>query len=87
MLIFSSGLITMGFLVACLFFVRFWLHTGDRLFVLFACAFLLFAINQGLVTLAGVSREEMTWFYLLRLAGFLLIILAIVRKNVTASRL
>ena len=33
-----SGAITMGFVVAGLFFLRFWRRTGDGLFVAFACA-------------------------------------------------
>jgi hypothetical protein len=83
---FSAGLITMGFLVAALFFFRFWRRTGDRLFVTFGWAFLLFALNQALVALSGLPREEASWFYLLRLAGFGLIIYAIAAKNTRAPR-
>lgn len=76
-----SGLITMGFLVASLFFARFWRRTGDDLFAAFAAAFLLLALNQALAVLLDLEREELGWIYLLRLAAFVLIILAIVRKN------
>jgi hypothetical protein len=76
-----SGAITMGYLVAGLFFLRFWVRTRDALFVVFACAFVLLAINQGLLVFSGVPREEQSWIYLLRLAAFTLIILAIVHKN------
>jgi hypothetical protein len=48
----------------------------------FAFAFGLLAANQAIVSLAGVPREDQTWFYLLRLLAFLLIIAAIVQKNV-----
>jgi hypothetical protein len=78
---FVWGLITMAYLVAGLFFLRFWVRTRDGLFAAFAVAFWLLAANQGLVALTGGSREELTWFYLLRLAAFLTIIFAIVRKN------
>lgn len=78
---FVSGLITMGYLIAGLFFLRFWVRTGDRLFAAFAAAFWLLAANQALVAVVGVPREEHTWFYLLRLAAFLLIIGAVVGKN------
>lgn len=81
-----SGLITMGYLIAGLFFLRFWHRTRDRLFMIFAIAFWLFAGNQALVALAGVTREEQTWFYFLRLAGFLLIIAGIIAKNVGPRR-
>lgn len=76
-----SGVITMGYLIAGLFFLRFWSRTRDKLFVAFACAFWLLALNQALVALAGVPREEQSWIYLLRLAAFTLIIAAIVGKN------
>jgi hypothetical protein len=79
---FLAGMITMGYLVAALFFVRFWRQTKDHLFIAFGLAFLLFAINQGLVALAGIPREERSWMYLIRLAGFALIIVAIVTKNI-----
>ena len=78
---FVSGLLTMGFLTAALFFLKFWARTRDLLFVAFAIAFALFAAEQALLAVAQVAREERTWFYLLRLAGFLLIIAGVVVKN------
>ena len=81
-----SGAITMGYLVAGLFFLRFWARTRDGLFVAFACAFWLLALNQLLVALSGTPREEQTWIYLLRLLAFVLIIAAIVRKNLWRGR-
>ncbi len=83
---FLWGLITMGYAVAGLFFLRFWTRTRDGLFAAFAAAFWLLALNQALVALSQVPREEQTWFYLLRLAAFLLIIGAIVRKNLRSRR-
>jgi len=79
---FMSGLIAMGFLVAALFFFRFWRRTGDGLFVAFAAAFVLLALNQTIGELVDLGREERGWVWLLRLAAFLLIIAAIVRKNI-----
>jgi hypothetical protein len=84
---FVAGLITMGFVVAVLFFLRFWRRTRDSLFLIFAGAFALFAMNQGLVVLVGTAREEHSWIYLLRIAGFTLIIAAIVHKNLASKRL
>ncbi len=83
---FLWGLITMGYAVAGLFFLRFWTRTRDGLFAAFAAAFWLLALNQALVALTEIPREEQTWFYLLRLAAFLLIIGAIVRKNLRSRR-
>jgi hypothetical protein len=79
---FVSGLITMGYLIAGLFFLRFWARTRDLLFLAFAAAFWLLAANQGIVALIDIPREELSWVYLLRLAAFILIIAAIVLKNV-----
>jgi hypothetical protein len=79
---FLSGMITMGFDVCSVFFLRFWWRTKDGLFLAFALAFLLLALNQALTSVLGLPREERTWIYLLRLAAFSLLIIAILRKNV-----
>lgn len=82
---FVSGLITMGFVIAGVFFLKFWMRTHDALFAAFALAFWLLAANQGIVAFLRIPREELTWVYLLRLAAFSLIVAAIVYKNVTGS--
>lgn len=76
-----SGLIIAGDLVAALFFLKFWRRSDDILFAIFAAAFLLLALGQGLLALTDVPVEERSWIYLLRLAAFILIILGIVHKN------
>ena len=81
---FVAGAITMGHAIAGLFFLRFWVRTRDRLFLSFAAAFSLMSLNQGLLTFFGYPREEQSWIYLIRLAAFILIIVAILRKNVGA---
>ncbi|MDB5622949.1 MAG: hypothetical protein JWR39_1512 [Devosia sp.] len=81
MFAFVSGLITMGFLISGLFFVRFWARTRDLLFAAFAAAFWLLAANQALLALSDLPVEERSWMYLLRLAAFVIIILAIALKN------
>jgi hypothetical protein len=78
---FLGGLIAMSFGVIGLFFVKFWIRTRDSLFIAFAIAFWLLAISQTLVALRVVPREEQSWIYVLRLAAFVLIAIAIVRKN------
>jgi hypothetical protein len=78
---FVAGLITMGFLVASLFFFRSWRRTRDGLFAIFACAFVLFALNQALAALLNLGPEEIGWVYLLRISGYGLIIAGIVLKN------
>lgn len=78
---FMSGMIAMGFAVVALFFLRFWRRTRDGLFLAFALAFALLALNAALAALIGPLLEERSWIYLLRLAAFLLLIIAILRKN------
>jgi len=78
---FLGGLIAMAFSVIGLFFIKFWTRTRDSLFIAFAVAFWLLAISQTLVALGVVPRGEQSWIYLLRVAAFVLIAIAIVRKN------
>jgi len=78
---FLSGAVTMGFATAGLFFLRFWRRTGDGLFLAFAVAFWLLGLCQALLALADIPVEERSWLYLLRLAAFLVILSAVLRKN------
>lgn len=78
---FLSGMITMGFLLGGLFFLRFWRRTDDQLFLTFAAAFWLLGIVQALLALTPVGAEERSWLYVLRLIAFLLIAGSIIRKN------
>jgi len=79
---FLSGVIAAGFLVAALFFFKFWKSTGDWLFAAFGVSFILFALGQISSAVVQVSREDLNWIYLFRLAGFALLLFAIVWKNV-----
>jgi hypothetical protein len=79
---FLSGAVTLGFLVGAAFFIAFYRKTGDRLFIAFAAAFLLFALNQGLSFALTVVSEPTSLIYALRVLGFVLIIWAIVDKNI-----
>ena len=78
---FFAGALTMGYVVAAAFFLKFWRRTRDSLFLIFALAFVLLALNQGAPVVLDIPREDQAPVYLLRLAGFALIILAILRKN------
>jgi hypothetical protein len=78
---FLSGAITMGFVVAGLFFLRFWSRTRDGLFLAFALAFWLLGLMQALLTFSNIPDEERSWLYLLRLAAFALILVSIALKN------
>jgi membrane-associated PAP2 superfamily phosphatase len=82
---FLSGAITLGFLVAGLFFLRFWRRTQDDLFLAFAIAFALLGVGQAIQAFANIPQEERSYIYLIRLAAFTLILVAIARKNRSAA--
>lgn len=81
LVLFLSGAVTFGFIVAAMFFLRFWRRTHDDLFLSFAVAFVLLGIGQGAIMVANSFLEERSWAYLPRLAAFVIIIFAIGRKN------
>jgi hypothetical protein len=78
---FLAGAIVMGFLIAGLFFLRFWARTSDSLFLTFAIAFWLLGLAQVLLAFGAALLEERSWLFLLRLAAFLLIASSILAKN------
>ena len=80
-----AGALTMGYLVAALFFLKFWRDLRDRLFLLFAAAFGLLAVQRVLLALVADTPEASLPLYGLRLLAFLIIIAAIVDKNRSAS--
>ncbi|HWI76276.1 MAG TPA: DUF5985 family protein [Sphingomicrobium sp.] len=78
---FLSGAVALGFAACALFFLRFWRRTREELFLAFAVAFLLLGVGQTILALANIPTEERGSIYILRLIAFLLILLAIYRKN------
>lgn len=78
---FLSGAVALGFAACALFFLRFWKRTREELFLAFSVAFLLLGVGQTILALANIPTEERGSIYLLRLIAFLLILLAIYRKN------
>jgi len=83
---FLTGVVTAGFLIAAVFFFRFWKTTQDTFFAILGIAFVLFAANQAAVVLLEVSHEEQSWIYVLRLVGFALLLVAIALKNIPGRR-
>lgn len=83
---FLAGAVTMGTFVAAMFFLRFWRRTRDRLFLAFAAAFTLLGLNQSLAWYLGAGDELTPFTYLLRVFGFVLILYAIVDKNLSSRR-
>ena len=83
---FLSGAVSFGFLVCALFFLRYWSRSRDALFLAFAVAFALLGLGQTILALANLPTEERGSLYLIRLSAFLLILIAIYRKNRTVER-
>lgn len=83
---FLSGAVTAAFLIAGLFFLRFWKSTRDGLFLAFGCAFMLLGLAQAILALTNAPVEERSWIYLIRLAAFSVILLGIGLKNRRESR-
>jgi len=81
MTLFISGLLVAGYLVAGLFFLRFWRQSRDRLFAFFTAAFWLLAAQRGALAALGADAPGSTWLYGLRLLAFLLILAAVADKN------
>ena len=82
---FLSGMITAGYLIAALFFLRFWKRTGDTLFATFGVSFTLFAISQSLSVSFDFLHDDKTAVFVLRLIGFGLLLVAIARKNLSKT--
>lgn len=82
-----GGVLLAGYLVAALFFLRFWRDSRDRLFAIFAAAFVLLALQRLLLALEVSLMEDAVWSYVIRLLAFLLILFAIVDKNRGTARL
>ena len=79
---FLAGVTAMASFVAAAFFLRFWTGSRDRLFLIFGIAFAVFGVNRILLTLLEEGNEASTWIYLSRLLAFVMIIVAILDKNV-----
>ena len=76
------GANVMAAVVAAVFFLRFWRRTRDRLFAIFAIAFLLLALNWLLLAVIPRADEQRdALLYTVRLLAFVAIIVGIVDKN------
>ena len=86
MQLFMLGMISMGSAVVALLFLRFWRGGRDRLFLWFAAAFLLEAVNRAVFAWEGARDEARTPYLVARLVFFLLILGGIIGKNVGSGR-
>ena len=81
-----TGMLMILSLVAALFFAMSWRRSGDRFFLIFAFAFTLLGIERLILGMLNLPESPLLSIYLIRLVGFLLIIIAIVDKNRSALR-
>ena len=80
-----AGALVAGYAVVALFFTKFWFRTRDRLFGMFAFAFLLLAAQRVAMVTTESWAEDTVWPYTLRLLAFLVILVAIIDKNRAAE--
>ncbi len=86
---FISGGVAMASLVVGLFFFHFYRKVNDRFFCYFAAAFGSMFLERVILVLGEVfgklSRTHYTHVYLIRLASFIMIAVAILDKNRTET--
>lgn len=78
---FLIGVIATASFTAGLFFLKFWRQTRDSFFLAFGASFLLEALNRlGTLFLDRPNTGDAA-IYSIRLVAFLLILMAILKKN------
>lgn len=85
LVLFVSGMLGAGYLVAALHFLKFWRRTGDRLFAFFAATFALLFVQRVALALATDLIADTAWYYVIRLIAFALIVVAVIDKNRSAG--
>jgi hypothetical protein len=78
---FLLGIIVTASLTAAVFFLKFWHQTRDPLFASFAAAFAIEGLNRVGFLFVAQPNEGGAVIYVVRLFAFVIIVLAIIRKN------
>lgn len=79
--LFLGGAVMMASLVLSIFFFRSWRQSHDQLFLCFGLAFWLMSLERLVLAVGRMDGEAHFSIYLMRLVAFLLIIFAVLRKN------
>lgn len=78
---FALGFVATASLVASLFFLRFYRESRDVLFLYFAAAFGIEAVNRTLFAFSANPSEGAAPLYILRAFAYTLILVGILNKN------
>jgi type II secretory pathway component PulM len=76
-----SGVLIAQYAAIALFFAKFWSKSRDRLFLMFSGAFVVLAVQRVAIAMTQEVLEQQAPLYLMRLAAFVVIAIAIVDKN------
>jgi hypothetical protein len=83
---FLQGATSSACAAIALFFLRFWRQSADRLFLFFALAFAILAVDYLLGGVLGPAPDWRVPVFLVRLSAFIVILLGIADKNVARRR-
>jgi hypothetical protein len=78
---FLHGAVSLGCAVIAVFFLRFWRQSADRLFLFFAVAFGVLALDYLVLGVLDGATEWRVPVFAVRLSAFLVILLGILDKN------
>jgi hypothetical protein len=78
---FIQGAVAMGSACIALFFAKFWRQSSDRLFLYFAAAFGILAVDYLMLGLFSSVTEWRVPVFTVRVAAFLVILFGIYDKN------
>jgi len=79
---FLLGFATACSLAACVYFLRFWRQTRDLLFLAFSAFFAIQSVDNFFFLALKHPNEGSPFLFLLRLAALLIVLAAILWKNV-----
>jgi hypothetical protein len=83
---FLLGVLATMFVMAAVFFLRFWSDTRDSFFLAFAASFLIEGLSRVALLFVERPNEGHPAIYIVRLLAALLILAAIVHKNYGVRR-
>ncbi|MBL8018584.1 MAG: hypothetical protein JNM27_02880 [Leptospirales bacterium] len=84
MILLLLGATSMGYMIAALFFLKFWRQEHDRFFLWFAASFELEGLNRGIGGVYAVIGDDDAVIFTIRLISYLFIVVAILEKNIRA---